>query len=148
MKKIVGLLVFIVSAASLSANAIEEPKCINVGTRSEGWALNGQFIRYDNCENKYLECINQGTRSEAFAVFEKTEIEFLAYDNCAIDQSRKPLCGAIGTRSEGWLIAEVLKYDTCADKTVECVLKGTRTEGWSAYKKTNSTFLIYANCSQ
>ena len=58
----------------------------------------------------------------------------------------KPICSAIGTRSEGWYDRQnnLIKYDTCKDCQAVCSAIGTRSEGW--YSSCTKTLIKYADC--
>jgi hypothetical protein len=62
---------------ALCANALEDemPICDAIGTRSEGWYLDGQLMidyrgvpAFDKCQFKKVECKAIGTRSEGWYV--------------------------------------------------------------------------------
>jgi hypothetical protein len=61
----------------------------------------------------------------------------------------RPLCVAIGTEYEGWIIPgedPAIKSSACADKVMECATIGTRSEGWYVYQKLNEELLQRAPC--
>ncbi len=65
------------------AQSTELPKCIGIGTSSEGWSIPGEQIKYDNCANKGIACAGIGTRSEAWVVFEKVDPKLILEIDCA-----------------------------------------------------------------
>lgn len=60
------------------------PDCINIGTRSEGWATPGRIL-YDKCEKKVSVCSSVGTRSEGWfaAVLDESTITPLVKTQCS-----------------------------------------------------------------
>lgn len=79
------------------------------------------------------ECVNVGTRSEGWTLPDGK----IAFDNCL---DKVAYCGAIGSKSEGWYVAEVadkqlLAYDECSvnkSQKPSCVNIGSKSEGWQA----------------
>ena len=130
-----------------SARGTENPKCINIGTRSEGWSYNSKFIKYDQCAGKEVECINIDTEMEGFATYYKSEISFLAFDNCSDPASLKPQCVTLDNYLQAWVLKDkIIKYDECSDFEIECVAQGTRFESWQIFKKEDLEFLLKTKC--
>lgn len=61
------------------------PSCVNVGTRSEGWATPTGRILYDQCAEKVAVCSAVGTRSEGWfaAALDKSTVQTLSTENCS-----------------------------------------------------------------
>lgn len=57
----------------------ERPICTNIGTRSEGWYLNGELIKYDKCVCVAV-CKAIGTRSEGW--YSSCTGELIKYETC------------------------------------------------------------------
>jgi hypothetical protein len=54
---------------------------------------------------------------------------------CLPPSACKPVCGAVGTRPEGWYdgcSGKLLCWTKCAGQTASCGAVGTRSEGWYA----------------
>ena len=51
--------------ANCSKSEANKPVCANIGSKSEGWKVNGR-LRWDNCSEKALVCGAQGSRSEGW----------------------------------------------------------------------------------
>ena len=53
---------------------------------------------------------------------------------CCLPRNTPPTCGAIGTRSEGWVAPDGTRicYARCAGATLTCENAGLRDEGWYA----------------
>jgi hypothetical protein len=126
----------------------QAPRCVNVGTRSEGWKFAGDpRVRFDHCAGEYAECGAVGTRSEGWYAFEKKSAGLIGWAQCR-DSRVVPRCGAIGTRSEGWMIpGQQIRYAHCAGQVAECGAIGSRSEGWYAFTKVPKGLLTWANCS-
>jgi len=64
------------------------------------------------------------------------------------DKPRFPICGAIGTKSEGWYLkGELIKYDTCSKCSSICDSIGTKSEGWySSCDYTEDSLIKYELC--
>ena len=65
------------------------------------------------------------------------------------DSGKRPVCVAIGTRSEAWLIPgeRRMRFANCADQIAACGAIGTRSEGWYIYEKRPEGPLKYDNCA-
>lgn len=73
----------------------------------------------------------------------------LFYDGGVLANVSRPLCVAVGTEYEGWLVPgedNTIKSSYCADKVMECSGIGTQSEGWYVYQKTNEELLQPAPC--
>jgi hypothetical protein len=149
VKRFLFCLVFVACMAVLAmAEAPQKPECVGIGTRSEGWLIVGEPIRYAQCAGKSAECGAVGTRSEGWYAFEKVPGGRLEYARCA-GSAELPRCVAQGTRSEGWLIpGQKIRYAKCAGIEVECAAIGTRSEGWYLYVKNPAGLIQYAECSE
>ncbi len=63
--------------------------------------------------------------------------------------TQRPVCSAIGSRSEGWyrdgqLIKTYLggsAWQMCETKGIECSAIGSRSEGWYTFEKSNRKFI-------
>ena len=62
-----------------------QPSCINIGSKSEGWATPTGRILFDQCSEKAAVCGAIGTRSEGWfaATLDKTTIHSLGNENCS-----------------------------------------------------------------
>ena len=109
----------------------ETPRCVNIGTRSEGWLMSGQNLKKGRCANKIIVCGSNGSQAEGWYSAPITSSRFLDWDHCSKDESRKPKCTNIGTRNEGWLRpGGQFVPDKCSKKFVQCLAQGTESEGW------------------
>ena len=144
---VLGMGCLLSGAPAFAEEANPAPVCVGIGTRSEGWSSNGRFLRYDHCKDKVLVCRAKGTRSENYAAAEVISSRLLGYANCSAENAVQPRCGAIGTRSEGWVGLGARIYDHCAGKITQCVGVGTRSEGWVALELGEAQFLTYARCA-
>ncbi|PIN86648.1 hypothetical protein COV19_04000 [Candidatus Woesearchaeota archaeon CG10_big_fil_rev_8_21_14_0_10_44_13] len=59
--------------------------------------------------------------------------------------SSDPVCGAIGTRSEGWKTLQGIVYDNCNGCKAVCRATGTKSEGW--YSSCTGKLIAYGQCS-
>lgn len=154
---IVALLAILRLAAPVFA-AEEQPACQGVGTRFEGWFQGGQLIQtskgqlaWDSCTSKISVCTSTAEEGEGW--YAVTQPELITYANCATAESR-PVCGAIGTRSEGWYLDGRLlnkfngvpAFANCAGQVAICYAQGTRSEGW--YATSHPELLLVGHCSE
>jgi hypothetical protein len=59
----------------------------------------------------------------------------------------RPVCDAIGTKSEGWYLnGELLGWSQCKHKTIACLRVGTRGEGWYEIDGDNNSLVKWALC--
>lgn len=125
-----------------AASVADKPKCVAIGTKSEGWSLKGYPIAYDNCKDRYIECTQDGWTSYA-----KKDSTILVYANCT-GAAESPKCVAIGTKSEGWsVLGKQIIYDNCANKGVACGAEGTRSEAWITFEKEDPRVIFQVKCS-
>jgi hypothetical protein len=138
---------FVLLSASAFADA---PKCVNVGTRSEGWEWNGR-VKFAACLDRVAFCGAIGTRSEGYYSGAVKESKLLGFDNCSETQARKPKCVNQGTRSEGWRTPNgTLHFDNCSQKHLACLAQGTRSEGWYAVTidESDKELIGWTQCSE
>jgi hypothetical protein len=119
-----SILVLALVLASTIVSA-KEPVCANVGSRSEGWKVDGKLL-WDKCSEKVAVCENEGWIS-----YGKLSEKLLGWDS-ECKASNKPRCANIGSKSEGWMINGKLNWANCSDKVVICGAKGSRSQGWYA----------------
>jgi len=67
---------------SVSSSRQEKPKCVNIGTRSEGWALGDKFLGYDNCKNRVVRCKSEDSFSSAWVSLTE-EKQLVLKEKCA-----------------------------------------------------------------
>lgn len=147
MKQIIFLVTLGYTVLSFGA----APKCVNIGTRSEGWSTPNHQIKYDKCKNKVAFCGAVGSRSEGWYAGEVLQQHLLGWANCSKREVNRPVCINIGTRSEGWTTPQgKVIWDKCSQKVAVCSAIGTRSEGWYAatIKQGTVSFIGWANCSK
>jgi len=93
---------------------------------------------------KYLSCIGKRC-SQYFGDWEKF-IDCIKIE-CQIPKICKPICDAIGTRSEGWYDSctkERIKWANCQGCEAICKEVGTESEGW--YNSCSGELIQYGKC--
>jgi hypothetical protein len=72
------------STSDIGASRKAAPRCVYVGTRSEGWVFDGKFLRYDNCANKRVKCSQKNTAAEGwYAVDRAGNASLVVKTDCA-----------------------------------------------------------------
>lgn len=145
MKLILPILVLLLPSYSAWAYV---PKCVGVGTRSEGWLLKNGQIQWDNCKNKVAVCTAAGSKSEGWYTAEVTGLRRLASANCSAPSTYKPQCVNMGSKSEGWTLPDgTIAWGECAQKVVRCLATGSKSEGWYALSVGAKSLLTWDRCS-
>ena len=66
-----------------TAGSTPWPRCVNIGTKSEGWQIGAAPVRYDQCAKKVAACID-GSKSEGwYAVTTKGPKRRLQWKKCS-----------------------------------------------------------------
>lgn len=119
-----------ISALIASLNVMAAgPKCVNVGSRSEGWKTTDGKLLWANCSKQALVC----EKDEWVSYKLDTEnMRLLGWSQCSKSEANKPVCANVGSKSEGWMMNGKLHWDNCSEKAVICGAKGSRSEGWYA----------------
>jgi len=119
-----------IALSLLALNAFAAgPKCVNIGSRSEGWKTTDGKLLWANCSKEALVC----EKDEWVSYKLDTEhMRLLGWSKCSEYSSNKPFCANIGSKSEGWMINGQLHWDNCSEKAVLCGARGSRSEGWYA----------------
>jgi hypothetical protein len=121
--------IFTFIAISLVATSLfaKEPVCRTDLGRSSGWQLDNGKVAWDSkCDEKVAVCENEG-----WTAYEKLSEKLLGFDSkCAA--ANKPRCANIGSKSEGWMMNGKLHWANCSQKVVVCGAKGSRSQGWYA----------------
>ncbi len=139
------------SAVNLGRESSKQPVCSNIGTKGEGWYVDGFPLIWSACENKTLACLNMGTPQEGWYEVEASNWETLKFDFCS-QQQAIPRCTAIGTRSEGFSSLDTQgnpwrKWEFCEERVAVCKGVGTRMEGWFSARVESSRPLLITKCS-
>ncbi len=142
MKSMIALFVL---ACSVSAMAATAPKCVNIGSKSEGWKTTDGKLLWANCSKEALVCDKDAWVSYKL---DTDNMKLLGWSQCSKSEAGKPVCVNIGSKSEGWQMNGKLAWDNCSDKAVICGAKGSKSEGWYAADKELSTRHVIekANC--
>ncbi len=105
---------------------------------------------------KKIECPKIEKSSQDFCkdgriIFKKDEkgciIDFECIIPGEIEKECRPVCSAIGTKSEGWYDScnkKLIKYDNCKECKVVCKNIGTKSEGW--YNSCNVELIRFGKC--
>ncbi len=131
IRKILTLVLSIAAVSSI-AQASPPPTCTNLGTRSEGWRFGSNPIVYDSCKFKAIVCEEIGTPQEGFYSYVSAmPLSIIDKQPCDIDSRSRPYCDDVGTRSEGWRLANMrVKYDICQGKGIVCSNDPSQVTGW------------------
>jgi len=106
----------------------------------------------DFCEGKCSSIKNENCGVKEFSLFDECylerevpiEIEPAEPEVLEVDQ---PVCGAIGTRSEGWTTSKkFLGYANCEGCVAECKLIGSDSEGW--YSSCDGSLISFDICEK
>lgn len=124
-----------------------QPICQNVGTRSEGWydsCDGGGSLLWAACGTCSVSCVVREGSPEGW--YEQCSGKLVKAYDCSDEDPPagngcRPVCGNIGTRSEGWMNPcegnELIRWDNCEDKDVICGEKDGKT-GWFVAVKDSS----------
>lgn len=125
MKLLTTMIALVCSVSVVAGTAA--PQCANIGSRSEGWKTSSGKLLWANCGKQVIVCDKEGWVS-----YDVTNLQLLTWTNCSKTEANKPVCVNIGSKSEGWKINGKLKWDNCSEKAALCGARGSRSEGWYA----------------
>jgi hypothetical protein len=120
----------------------KQPVCVAIGTRSEGWSIPGEKIRYDNCGGKLVRCVT-GENGKGWYSYQKANPKLIGNTGSCMNKMRGPECVGVGTRSEGWLTfppRHPIVYDNCKNKVAACI-SGAKSDSWFSFELTNASII-------
>ncbi|MFA6236614.1 MAG: hypothetical protein WC635_04730 [Bacteriovorax sp.] len=142
-----SLIAIIALTCAFSAMAATSPRCVNIGSKSEGWKTTDGKLLWAQCSKEALVCDKDAWVSYNLDL---ENMRLLGWSQCSKSAANKPVCANVGSRSEGWKMNGKLIWDNCSDKAVICGAKGSRSEGWYAADLELSTRRVIekANCAK
>ncbi len=140
-----------VSSVSDGVRISRQPVCANVGTKGEGWYVDGFPIVWAKCEKKILACMKSGTADEGWYEVTPADMGLLRFGFCS-EESSVPQCTAIGSRSEGFSGVDAQGvswrvWGQCTDRVAVCYNIGNRAEGWYSLRPESPMLLLRTRCA-